>query len=167
MAFDYGSIDLGLKNPFKVEGIVTAIRGGVQILLGIYLLVMAANTVDSDRMAGWILMGFGIFFIAEGIRAASSGIFAGLRFFVGRNPPTSLAYNHSKSEVAIAEHEASNVVYTDEQLEQMLIGRKNSTFVEPKGFIARLLHSVALSYCLCLTLFAIWRRELSVLGLKH
>ena len=36
MAFDYGSIDLGLKNPFKKEGIVNSVRGGIQFFIGLY-----------------------------------------------------------------------------------------------------------------------------------
>ncbi|WP_444925608.1 hypothetical protein ACJJI4_14490 [Microbulbifer sp. TRSA002] len=48
MAFDYGSIDLGLKNPFKKEGRVTAIRGGVQFIVALILMFIAAGQVKSD-----------------------------------------------------------------------------------------------------------------------
>ncbi|MBU2870099.1 hypothetical protein [Colwellia sp. E2M01] len=141
MAFDHGSIDLGLKNPFKAEGLVTAIRGVVQSALGIYLLLTAAGTVKDNATAGWILMVFGIIILATGIRAAAKGIYARLRYFVGRNHPTSLAYNYSKSESSTANEEKDTVGYSKKQLEEMLVGRKNSTFVEPVGFIARLIHS--------------------------
>src|SRR5690606_41977922 len=30
MAFDYGSIGLGIKNPFRLEGVVIATRGALQ-----------------------------------------------------------------------------------------------------------------------------------------
>ena len=58
MAFDYGSIDLGLKNPFKLEGKITALRGLIESIAGISLLVIAAGSVKEDTTAGWILMVF-------------------------------------------------------------------------------------------------------------
>jgi len=141
MAFDYGSIDLGLKNPFKLEGRVTAIRGLIQSLIGVYLLVSAAGIVKNDAVVGWIFMAFGIYILGGGIKALSSGIYATLRYFVGRNHPTSLAANFSKSESSTAQEESSYVGYNAQQLEEMLVGRKNITFVEPTGFLARLIHS--------------------------
>jgi hypothetical protein len=142
MAFDYGSIDLGLKNPFKKEGAATAIRGATQFLLGLYLLFEAAHQVKLDVVAGWILAIFGLFLLGLGLKALSLGIFATLRYFVGRNHPTSLAKNFSKSETSNSAEEAKYVAYKAEQIEEMLVGRKNMTFVEPKGLLARLLHSI-------------------------
>ncbi|GAA3936930.1 hypothetical protein [Litoribacillus peritrichatus] len=142
MAFDYGSIDLGLRNPFKTEGYVTAIRGLIQTGLGIFLLVLAASKVKDDAGSGWILMIFGVAVLAIGVKALSTGIFATLRYFVGRNHPTSLAVNYSKSESSTANEEKPYVAYTAKELEEMLVGRKNTTFVEPQGFLARLLHSL-------------------------
>jgi len=141
MAFDYGSIDLGLKNPFKLEGKVTAIRGAIQVVLGVFLLITAAGVVKDDSVSGWVLMIFGVLVLGAGIRALSGGIYATLRYFVGRNHPTSLAINYSKSESSTSSEESSYVGYDVQQLEEMLVGRKNSTFVEPRGFLARLLHS--------------------------
>ena len=66
MAFDYGSIDLGLKNPFKTEGAVTAIRGTIQAMLGLYILLTAASIVKESATIGWILMLFGILILAGG-----------------------------------------------------------------------------------------------------
>ncbi|NSY35158.1 hypothetical protein DS891_16590 [Pseudoalteromonas sp. JC28] len=143
MAFDYGSIDLGLKNPFKTEGKITAIRGAIQTIAGIALLVIAASSVKSDAGMGWIIMLFGMLILGFGITSLAKGIYATLRFFVGRNHPTSLAYNFSKSETSTAKQEKADVAYAAKTLEEMLIGRKNSTFVEPKGFLSRLLHSIA------------------------
>ena len=141
MAFDYGSIDLGLKNPFKKEGAVTTIRGSIQTLLGLYLLVQAVGYVPTSKVAGWLFVVFGAFLLAGGLRALGGGIYAMLRYFVGRNHPTSLAYNHSKSESTTASEEANVVAYNSQSLEEMLIGRKNTSFTEPVGFLARLLHS--------------------------
>jgi len=152
MAFDYGSIDLGLRNPFKLEGKITALRGLVQSGLGGYLLFSAASIVKEQPAVGWILVIFGFLLLGLGIRTIASGIYANLRFFVGRNHPTSLAPNYSKSESSTAREEASYVYYDknnyaaganqSNELEEMLIGRKNTTFKEPKGFIARAIHSV-------------------------
>ncbi|QUX90207.1 hypothetical protein CYL31_01785 [Marinomonas sp. A3A] len=141
MAFDYGSIDLGLKNPFKKEGAVTALRGIVQLALGIYLLIDSVSYVQTSKIAGWIFVFFGAFLLAGGLNALGKGIYAMLRYFVGRNHPTSLAYNFSKSESSTAQEEANTVAYSRQSIEEMLIGRKNSSFVEPIGFLARLLHS--------------------------
>lgn len=141
MAFDYGSIDLGLKNPFKKEGAVTAVRGTIQTLLGLYLLVQAVGYVPTSKVAGWLFVIFGAILLAGGLKALGGGIYAMLRYFVGRNHPTSLAYNYSKSESTTAAEEANFVAYNSQTLEEMLIGRKNTSFTEPVGFLARLLHS--------------------------
>ena len=142
MAFDYGSIDLGLKNPFKKEGLVTTIRGAIVSVFGLYLLISAAEYVQSQPINGWILVAFGILLLGGGISTASSGIIAMLRYFVGRNHPTSLAFNHSRSETTAAKEEANYVAYTKQGLTEMLMGRKNSTFVEPQGLLARFVHSI-------------------------
>ncbi len=142
MAFDYGSIDLGLKNPFKKEGTITAIRGTIQTLFGLYLLISAASIVKEDVGRGWILVGFGVLLLASGIRVLGHGIYATMRYFVGRNHPTSLAKNYSKSEQSTSVEEKKYVAYKASNLEEMLIGRKNSTFIEPQGFLARLLHTL-------------------------
>lgn len=142
MAFDYGSIDLGLKNPFKTEGLVTSLRGVVQSLFGVYLLIAGAGTVKEDSITGWVLAVFGLLLLGGGIKVLSNGIMAMLRYFVGRNHPTSLARNFSKSERSTAQEESRYVAYNDQSLEEMLMGRKNSTFIEPKGLLARLAHTV-------------------------
>jgi len=142
MAFDYGSIDLGLRNPFKTEGKITAARGVIQTLLGLFLLITAASKVKDNPIDGWILMIFGVFLLSVGIKVLAGGIYAILRYFVGRNHPTSLAQNYSKSEASTAQEEASYVGYNVKTLEEMLVGRKNATFLEPQGFLARLLHTL-------------------------
>ncbi|WP_108944493.1 hypothetical protein [Shewanella halifaxensis] len=142
MAFDYGSIDIGLKNPFKKEGVVTSLRGLVTTVLGIYLLIEAAAVVRDSTVVGWILVVFGLFLLGSGLKITTQGIIAMLRYFVGRNHPTSLAYNHSRSETTSAEQESGYVAYTKQRLIEMLVGRKNATFVEPQGFLARLVHTI-------------------------
>ncbi|WP_305829353.1 hypothetical protein [Photobacterium leiognathi] len=58
MAFDYGSIDLGLKNPFKTEGKITAARGIVIVCLGVYALFAAASSVSHSTFSGWVMILF-------------------------------------------------------------------------------------------------------------
>lgn len=144
MAFDYGSIDLGLKNPFKKEGTVTAIRGAIQFLAGLFLLLQAAGRVKEDAYMGWILIGFGIYLLGTGIVALGNGIYATLRYFVGRNHPTSLSINFNTSALGTAREELAYdyTQYSAPELEEMLVGRKNTTFKEPNDFLARLLHSI-------------------------
>ena len=142
MAFDYGSINLGVKNPFKIEGAVSAIRGVIILVAGLYLLISAASEVKVDPVQGWILMIFGIVILGTGLKDAGQGIYATLRYFVGRNHPASLARNKSASESSNAKEEANYTAYTDKQLEEMLMGRKNITFTEPQGFLSRLLHTL-------------------------
>ena len=141
MAFDYGSIDLGLKNPFKTEGKITAARGIIVIFLGAYGLFSAAKTVTHSTVAGWIMILFALALLISGLTTAYRGISATLKYFVGRNHPTSLAHNHSNT----SEHayqEDAYVAYSEGTITDMLIGRKNATFVEPTGFIAHALHSI-------------------------
>ncbi|CAA0103217.1 Uncharacterised protein [Zhongshania aliphaticivorans] len=142
MAFDYGSIDLGLKNPFKLEGAVIFGRSLLQTFMGLFLLISAAGLVNDDAIAGWILMVFGVGVLGWGVAGMARGIYAVLRYFVGRNHPSSLAVNRSKSEASTAAEEAAFVNYTSDELEEMLVGRKNGTFVEPRGFLARSIHSI-------------------------
>ncbi|MBD2857924.1 hypothetical protein IB286_02815 [Spongiibacter sp. KMU-158] len=142
MAFDYGSIDLGLRNPFKKEGAVTSIRGVLVALMGLYLLLAAAGAVQTDPYKGWVLVAFGIGLLASGVASVSGGVLAMLRYFVGRNHPTSLASNASPSESSTAQEESSYVFYTQKSLIEMVVGRKNATFIEPVGLLARFVHSV-------------------------
>lgn len=142
MAFDYGSINLGVKNPFKIEGTLSAIRGSIILIIGLYLLISAAGEVKTDPVTGWILMVFGIVILGTGLKNSGQGIYATLRYFVGRSHPASLARNKSGSESSSSASEAGYTAYTDKQLEEMLMGRKNITFTEPQGFLSRLLHTL-------------------------
>ncbi|WP_232305569.1 hypothetical protein, partial [Gilvimarinus polysaccharolyticus] len=119
-----------------------AAAGAVQTALGILLLVSATHYIEQSSVAAWILVAFGVFIVTGGLRRLGGGLFATLRYFVGRNPPTSLARNFASSEASNAGLEQQYVAYTDKTLEEMLMGRKNATFVEPIGLLARLLHSL-------------------------
>src|SRR5690606_9239480 len=134
MAFDYGSTGLKIRNPFRLEGTVIAVRGGIQTLLSIYLLVSVSRLIDESYALGWITAIIGFLLLSNGLYALVTGIIKIVRFYVGRSVPTSLAKNVSRSEKQNVE---KHTYYTHQQLEEMLMGRKNITFKEPGGLISR------------------------------
>lgn len=69
MAFDYGSIGLGIKNPFRLEGVVIATRGALQTLLSIYLLVSVSSLIDQSFKLGWITAVIGFILLSNGLYA--------------------------------------------------------------------------------------------------
>lgn len=140
MAYDYGSESLGIRNPFKVEGLFRAVRGFLITLLGVYPLLQVISVVQQDKVLAWIYAGVGFLLLSGGLRALGGGVFQMFRFFVGRSVPTSLAPNYSKSERETAKLETPH--YKSIDLEEMLMGRKNKTFVEPDGFISRFVHTI-------------------------
>ncbi|MGX5201236.1 hypothetical protein [Aliikangiella sp. IMCC44632] len=140
MAFEYGSDTLGIKNPFKFEGLILTIRGAIVTILGVVAILAVKDLVnEGDKAAGWLSLGMGVLLLGNGVVAAARGIFKMLRFFVGRSVPASLASNMGKSEAHVREN---YIAYHDKHLEQMLMGRKNLTFVEPQGWLARLIHTL-------------------------
>jgi len=140
MAFEYGSDTLGIKNPFKFEGFVLTVRGLIVTVLGIVALFSVKELVtNGDKLAGWLSLGIGILLLSNGIIAIGKGLFKMMRFYVGRGVPASLARNVGKSESHVRE---PYVGYGDKDLEQMLMGRKNITFAEPQGWLARMLHTL-------------------------
>ncbi len=140
MAFEYGSDTLGIKNPFKFEGLVLSIRGIIVTLLGIVALFAVKELVSSGaKFAGWMSLGMGVLLLSNGLIATARGLFKIMRFYVGRGVPASLAKNKAKSEVHVRE---PYVAYADKNIEQMMMGRKNTTFIEPQGWLARMLHTL-------------------------
>lgn len=144
MAYDFGSQTLGIKNPFKFEGAVRAAAGVVAALIGVYPLVRVAPTLQNNPVMGWTLAIVGFLLLAGGLRHAGQGMFQLFRYFVGRSVPTSLAYNQASSEQETAdlEKKSNSLLYDVDSLHAMLMGRKNSTFLEPIGWMARLVHSI-------------------------
>lgn len=142
MAYDFGSQTLGIKNPFKVEGRLKAISGVVLLIAGILPLINVANQLESEPVTAYANAILGFVLLAAGSRHLGVGLFQLFRYFVGRSVPTSLAFNNSRSERETAQAEKKAVLYNDERLHSMLMGRKNTTFVEPDGWVARLIHSV-------------------------
>ncbi|MBI2379902.1 MAG: hypothetical protein HYV16_03985 [Gammaproteobacteria bacterium] len=131
MSFDYGSQGLSVANPFRLEGFLGACRGAVLTLLGIALLL----TVRDQLLAGglksaWVQLLGGLALLGVGLGALSIGLLRLFRFYVGRNIPADLA------KAGNAKHAT---FYTQTQLKDMLMGRKNLTFEEPQSWLERLL----------------------------
>ncbi len=140
MAFEYGSDTLGIKNPFKFEGFVLTVRGVFVTILGVIALFAVKDLVaNGAKLAGWLSLAIGILLLSNGVIATGRGLFKVMRFYVGRGVPASLAKNVGKSESHVNE---PYIAYGDKNLEQMLMGRKNTTFVEPDGWLARMLHTI-------------------------
>lgn len=142
MAYDFGSQTLGIKNPFKTEGKLRSVTGAILVASGIIPLLMVAGALKETPVYAYTYAILGFVLLAAGCRHLGVGIFQLFRYFVGRSVPTSLAYNRSRSEQDSAQAEQKVVLYDDNQLHAMLMGRKNLTFLEPVGWVARLLHSV-------------------------
>ena len=140
MAFEYGSIDLGIRNPFKFEGAIRTVRGTLTSLIGLYCLLSVQNLVESgNKLEGWLALGIGILLLANGLAVLGRGISQIVRFFVGRGVPTSLAKNIAISEIHTTE---TGIAYSAQEIEQMLQGRKNLTFSEPEGWFVRLVYTI-------------------------
>lgn len=140
MAFEYGSDTLGIKNPLKFEGFVLTVRGVFVTILGVIALFAVKDLVaNGAKLAGWMSLAIGILLLSNGVIATGRGLFKVMRFYVGRGVPASLAKNVGKSESHVNE---PYIAYGDKNLEQMLMGRKNTTFVEPDGWLARMLHTI-------------------------
>lgn len=144
MAYDFGSQGLGIANPFKKEGAIR-LGGGIFIaLLGVYALLQVSSLISDEIVSAWIYAAAGFLLLVAGLRRCGSGLMQLFKFFVGRSVPSSLTRNLTKSERENAEIEAQqgSLAYTPATLESMLMGRKNATFVEPVGWMGRLVHSV-------------------------
>ncbi len=142
MAFDFGSEKLGIQNPFKTEGYIKTIAGILLALSSISILLSISETLKVEPVMAYTYAILGFILLAIGLRNAGSGIFQLFRYFVGRSVPTSLAPNQSVSEQDAANMEKNAVLYNDKQLHSMLMGRKNTTFREPVGWVSRLVHTL-------------------------
>lgn len=140
MAFDYGSIDLGIRNPFRTEGTVRAVAGTLVSALGVIALLSVQGTIaEGARNEGIAMAAVGLLLTGAGLVMVGRGLFKVFRFFVGRSVPADLAPNVEKSQ---KNKGPISPTYTDEELEQMLQGRQNISFEEPEDWFSRLVHSV-------------------------
>lgn len=144
MAYDFGSSGLGIKNPFKQEGIIRAVGGAVTAAVGLYSIFQTTSVIEQDITQAWVYAVIGLMLLVAGLRRTGRGLYFLFKFFVGRSVPSSLAYNFTQSEADNAKLEAQtkSLAYKGTDLESMLMGRKNTTFTEPKGWMGRLVHSL-------------------------
>ena len=74
MAYDFGSQSLGIRNPFRIEGALVALRGGLILALGIYCLFQVAGLVDGRReVEGWLHAGLGLALLVWGAFQSRAG----------------------------------------------------------------------------------------------
>jgi len=144
VAYDFGSAGLGITNPFKQEGAIRAVGGAAVAAIGLYSILNITEVVEQDIVQAWIYAAVGFFLLIAGLRRLGSGLFYLFKFFVGRSVPSSLAFNYTPSELDNAKQEKKEgiLAYNASTLESMLMGRKNSTFIEPKGWMGRFVHSI-------------------------
>ncbi len=142
MAYEHGSIDLGIPNPFKFEGSVRSVRGLITSLLGLYLLLKVPELVKEQPAQAWTYVAVGVGVLSYCLAVLGRGLMQLMRFYVGRSVPTSLADNQNGAESDTARKEAPFIAYKAKTLLQMLEGQKNLTFMEPQGWIARLIHTL-------------------------
>lgn len=123
MAFDYGKDTLGIKNPFKFEGILILIKGGIITTLGILLIFDVRATLEMGSKANaWIELGVALVFLSLGLIFLVSGGMKLFRFLVGRSIPADLSDN-------------------PEIIEEMLMKRMNPNFEENNSYVSRLVIS--------------------------
>ena len=145
MAYDFGSKGLNIANPFKVEGLIRTLAGLCIALIGLYSILQVTTYINAENIVkGWVYAAVGMILLGLGLKRMGSGSFQLFKFFVGRSAPTSLAYNLTKSEQENSqlEHKDNVLAYKASTLESMLMGRKNSTFTEPLGWMGRFVHSI-------------------------
>ena len=147
MAYEYGSQQVNIPNPFRFEGVAYTIRAAVLILLGLYLLLQVRGLVaGGDRMLGVVDALGGMALVGFGIFSAYVGLFKVFRFYVGRGQPADLTSTVSSQQSVTPGAPTGGAtgfhsIYTPVGLADMLFGRKNPTFREPEGWLPRMLHS--------------------------
>jgi len=140
LSFHYGSDSPEIKNPFKQEGLVYLINGLLILFIGILSIVtLRGQIVKSGLATGWFSLTISLILLTLGIHLIAQGWLRRSRFYVGRGVPTSLSKNISRSEIDTSE---SEVYYDSGQIEQMLMGRKNITFIEPVTLFDRIIYSL-------------------------
>jgi hypothetical protein len=146
MAFEYGSQVIEVRNPFRLEGAAYCLRGLVVTALGVYMMLSVKEQVSQGQETLAMLQaGGGLLLVAIGLYALAMGLFKVFRFYIGRGVPANLADTASASASIAPGSKASFRqvgIYDRKMLSEMLLGRKNLTFVEPQGWLARMLHSL-------------------------
>ena len=148
MPFEYGSQQVDIPNPFRFEGMAYTARAAVLILLGLFALLSVRTLVlDGQRVVAGIVTVGGLCLLGFGVFAAYRGLFKMFRFYVGRGQPADLAAAVAAEQSVMPGARTGGTtgyrgIYQPVELANMLLGRKNPTFVEPEGWLPRLLHSL-------------------------
>ncbi len=138
MAFEYGSQSIELRNPFRLEGLLYFLRGAAVACLGGYLILYGADDLR---------FGTGVLLLAIGLYAVGLGLFKVARFYVGRGVPANLSRSASNAPSITPGREGAfqheGIYDPPKVLSEMLVGRKNLTFREPRGWLARMLNGLS------------------------
>ena len=140
MPFEYGSSDLGIKNPYSVEGKIRAVGGILVTGVGALLLLNVAGTVASEgRESGVFQLCIALLLCGGGLAIASRGAVQAFRFYVGRSAPTDLAAKKRANRLNVP---LGTRAYSAADIADMLVGRKNLTFRAPSGWLPHMVHTV-------------------------
>jgi hypothetical protein len=148
MPFEYGSQQVDIPNPFRFEGMAYTARAAVLIVLGLVALLSVRTLVaDGERAVAAVVMLGGLSLLGFGVFAAYRGLYKMFRFYVGRGQPADLAATVAAEQTVMPGARSGGAtgyrgIYQPVDLANMLLGRKNPTFVEPEGWLPRLLHSL-------------------------
>src|SRR5690625_5229754 len=140
MSSHYGSDSPEVDNPFRQEGLFYLISGLVVFIIGVISLVtLREQIIEKGLTAGWFNLSMSLILVSVGITFLFKGFNKRSRFYVGRGAPSSLSPNFSRSESHLLE---AGTYYHPDDLEQMLLGRKNPTFHEPVTLFDRMTYNV-------------------------
>jgi hypothetical protein len=148
MPFEYGSQQVEIPNPFRFEGAAYTVRATVLVLLGLFALLSVRTLVaDGERAVAAAVMIGGLCLLGFGAFAAYRGLYKMFRFYVGRGQPADLSATVAAEQTVMPGARTGGAtgyrgIYQPVDLANMLLGRKNPTFVEPEGWLPRLLHSL-------------------------
>ena len=128
---DIGSKSQRIGNPLRVLGLIQLAAGLFTLYLGLQLLLSVSAMVQKgNNPAGWIALIFGLIIVVKGGMHTFSGMFKCFSLVVGRNDPKSLAKNYANPS-----ENPMHIGYTSAELGEMVIGRQNRTFVEPRCWV--------------------------------
>ena len=133
MPFEYGSSDIGIKNPYSVEGQIRAVGGILVAGVGALLLLNVAGTVASEgRESGVFQLCIALLLCGGGLAIASRAAVQAFRFHDGRTAPADLAAKKRANRLNVP---LGTRAYSAADIADMLISRKNVTFRAPSGWL--------------------------------
>lgn len=133
MSYEYrsDSSTFELPNPYRLENIIGFIVGGLMLGFGLLLLLVSRNRLEAGGSAGFFSFVPAIYLMTHGVWTIAQAMLQ-LRFFFGRNRPTSLA-----AEVGV---NVTPSAASDEIIET--IRRGGLHFPEPQGALNGILYQL-------------------------